>query len=253
VSLLWNEFPVPRATIILYPLDSSRVGFGWTTRGGGPSIAIGVGKDITAAALHDDWVAVHEMLHLGIPTLEDHGRWLSEGLATYYEPLLRARAGLLEPDKVWEILHEGFGRGARQCQTSQLTLRQDSDTMDQTRRYWRVYWSGAAIALLADVALRQRGSSLDHELARMRDCCLSRSRALGVDELLKSAELPAHQAEPAPPGLAATAAPHLDSPEFPDVSAAFQALGLSFDSRGRPRASEDPRAAALRTAMTGQP
>jgi hypothetical protein len=252
VSLLWDEFPVPEAHVILYPVDSGSVGFGWATRGGGPGIAIGVGKDATAAALRDDWVAVHEMLHLGTPTIEDDSRWLTEGLATYYEPLLRAQAGLLEPHQPWEILHEGFGRGARQGQSSDLTLLEESDAMDQTRRYWRVYWSGAAIALLTDVALRQRGSSLDQELARMRDCCLDSSRALTAEELLRSSALPAPHGE-ALPSLAAVAAPFLDSKEFPDLAAAYEALDLSFDSEGKLEPTADQRAGALRASMTARP
>ena len=36
---------------------------------------------------------------------------LAEGLATYYQNVLRARAGLLTPSEAWEQIDAGFARG----------------------------------------------------------------------------------------------------------------------------------------------
>jgi hypothetical protein len=43
--------------------------------------------------------------------------------------------------------------------------------MHENHAYQRVYWGGAAIALLLDVALREAGSSLDAAMRHLDTCC----------------------------------------------------------------------------------
>ena len=42
-----------------------------------------VGRDTNAQAFRDDWILVHEMVHLAVPRLARAHNWLHEGLATY--------------------------------------------------------------------------------------------------------------------------------------------------------------------------
>ena len=62
---------------------------------------------------------------------------------------LMARGGFYSERRAWQKLHEGFGRGRRASPDA-------SPNQASGRRsgLMKVYWSGAAVALLADVALR---------------------------------------------------------------------------------------------------
>ena len=54
---------------------------------------------------------MHEFLHLGSPLMRDEGPWLNEGIATFYEPVLRARAGWKTEDEVWREWISQMPRG----------------------------------------------------------------------------------------------------------------------------------------------
>ncbi len=131
-------------------------GFGLSSRGGGRSLLFVVGRDADADALVGEWIAVHEMVHLVLPVTRDEDAWLGEGIATYYQEVLRARAGMISAEQAWENLRRGFDAGVRAA---------GGRTLEEVARgrgdYTRLYWSGAALALRMDAALRRRGSSLD--------------------------------------------------------------------------------------------
>lgn len=146
VAALFGRFPVPRVVVYAVPVaDAEEVLFGKVLSLGGPSITVLVGEGTDAAAAKDDWVLTHEMVHLGFPTFLGEGRWLGEGVATYYEPLLRARAGVRDRAGTWR----GFARSMPRARAggAELALEKRSD-IDS------VYWGGALFALLADVRLR---------------------------------------------------------------------------------------------------
>ncbi len=252
VATLYEGFPVPSAQILLVPTAGGKVVFGNTAQGGGDGVALVVGVDVDEAGLGDDWVAVHELLHLGMPMVDDDSRWLSEGLATYYEPLLRARAGIITPRQAWEQLHDGFTRG--RTQVSERSLRQESREMGETHHYWRVYWSGAAIALIADVALRRHGPpapSLDQQVRAMRRCCLDQEAVWSAEALLGRAAEAAGSSDT--PSLATIASRYVDSAAFPTLADTYDALGLTFDERGRlTGAANTPTAIAMRAAIMGR-
>jgi hypothetical protein len=67
-------------------------------------------------------------------------------------------------ESAWAELVSGFSRG--EGNGNGLTLAEESARMRQTHSYLHVYWSGAMFMLEADVALRERGSSLDQAIAR---------------------------------------------------------------------------------------
>ncbi|HWN66105.1 MAG TPA: hypothetical protein VNM90_00630, partial [Haliangium sp.] len=259
------------AQILVLPTPGRRVAHGNAAQGGGPSIALMVGTEITPEKMRDDWVAVHELLHLGMPTVEDGARWLSEGMATYYEPLLRARAGWITAEQAWEILHDGFQRGS--ARGSGRTLSEESRDMGETHEYWRVYWAGAAIAMIADVTLRQHAGAptLDEQMRAIRDCCLRDTRTWSAEALLAAVAAPVAAPDAAPdtssdeasdkvsgqaPGgvrdLASVAGRYASEVAFPDVAATYAALGLRFDAKGHLLGTSEelaPGARALRAAL----
>src|SRR5436190_4757762 len=103
-----GRFPVPGALVLLVPVDR---GFGKTLGGGGATTLLGIPSDATLEDLRESWVLVHELIHTALPSLAAQHHWLEEGLATYLEPVARARAGALGPEKVWGDLVEGLPKG----------------------------------------------------------------------------------------------------------------------------------------------
>lgn len=222
VADLYDGFPQPYTQVFILPSAGSDVVFGRVTRGGGATVNLLTGRRARPEDLARDWIAVHEMIHLGFPILKREAAWLYEGIATYYGPVLRARAGLLSESQAWARLDNGFNRG-RRIHTGR-SLRDESANMHRSGTYWRVYWSGAAVAFLADVALRSQGQgrSLDDEIQALRRCCLQRrsGKQWEAEELLE--ELGPDSA------LRALTAQHLDSDVFPPPEPAYEHLGLDL-------------------------
>lgn len=171
----YGQLPLRDAQVLILPLPGQRDAAPWgeVTRGGGSAVHLFVGAEATPGALGEDWTATHEFSHLLHPYLGADGRWLGEGLASYYQNVLRARTGALSAEVAWERIEAGFDRGAKEGRSPGLTLTQASRRMGSLRSYMRVYWSGAAYWLDADLALRARGSSLDAVLQRYAECCLA--------------------------------------------------------------------------------
>ena len=89
----------------------------------------------------------HEMVHLAFPSVAEAHHWIEEGSATYVEPVARARAGDLTPEKVWGDLVDGLPQG----------LPGPADRgLDFTPTWGRTYWGGALFCLLADIEIRKR-------------------------------------------------------------------------------------------------
>lgn len=150
-----GPFPRDRVHFVITPTDipEDDVVFGMLRRGGGASILLVPSANATDLGLDTDWVAVHELSHLWLPKFYPQDRWLSEGIATYLQEVLRARCGMQDAATAWRRLLEGFDRGRRSGTGRRLT--DESRDMDRTGAYHRVYWAGAAFALEADVWLRE--------------------------------------------------------------------------------------------------
>lgn len=166
-----GRFPLRDAYVRVQQIDShnsSPVPWGQTRRGDQAGVLLYVRRDADYQALRDDWTAVHELSHLHHPYLGDSGRWLAEGLASYYQNVFRARAGMLGANEAWKRLDAGFRRGEAAAAGSRL------DAMGRRRDgVMRVYWAGAAFWLEADLALRRKpGDSLDAVLDQYARCCL---------------------------------------------------------------------------------
>jgi hypothetical protein len=97
------------------------------------------------------------MVHLAFPSMDGH-EWIEEGLATYVEPLARARANLAPSEDIWKWLVWGLPRGLAGLQGQGL---------DKARSWDSTYWGGALFCFLADVEIRQKSDnkkSLDDAL-----------------------------------------------------------------------------------------
>jgi hypothetical protein len=151
VRTVRSTFPHPRATVLVFPIPGSSDSgvFGMVMWSSPPSILLLVGQDTTKAALVDDWVALHEMLHLIHPAIVPRTPWISEGLATYFTEVAQSRSGRQTPEQTWRALARGFRRSRDDG---------DGDTlgeMIEENRPPGSYWAGAWLALRLDVELRR--------------------------------------------------------------------------------------------------
>jgi hypothetical protein len=174
--LAYGRLPLPHTQIVVVPLPGQTRAAPWgeVTRGGASAVHLFVGADAKPDALVEDWTATHEFSHLLQPYLGGSGRWLAEGLASYYQNVLRARAGVLGADDAWERIDAGFDRGRADRRSAGERLIDASRGIGRSHSYMRIYWSGAAYWLEADLELRERGSSLDAVLDAYAQCCLAR-------------------------------------------------------------------------------
>jgi predicted metalloprotease with PDZ domain len=158
IAVYYGRFPVDQTLVIVIAGKAGSPTRGETLGNGGPAVLIRVGRRVTAANIRDDWVITHELLHVTLPTLSREHVWLSEGIPSYVEPLARARAGLLSPEKLWGDLVEGLPLGLPE---------QGDQGLENTHTWGRTYWGGALFCLLADVSIRERTAnrrSLDDAL-----------------------------------------------------------------------------------------
>jgi hypothetical protein len=144
-SNYWRGFTADRLMLGIVPMDMSRsVGFGRTVSGGGATIMLEVGQQVDKRRLYDQWTLVHELIHTGMPYVENRGTWLMEGAATYVEPIIRARAGWKTEDEVWKEWIEDMPRGAAAFNAGLMNAAGQQN-----------YWGGAIFMLLADIGIRR--------------------------------------------------------------------------------------------------
>lgn len=179
----YGRLPLADVQVLVIPVGAQRdaVVFGQSTRGEGNGLTLFVDPSRDAPAFERDWIAVHELSHLFHPHLGARGAWLAEGLATYLQNVLRARAGLLTPAQAWAELADGFARGrAATPRGDAPPLEQASLDMENAHGYTRVYWSGTAYWLAVDLELRRASGGrigVDEALRRFDACCLAPPRA----------------------------------------------------------------------------
>jgi hypothetical protein len=180
---LLERFPI-EATVFVVPVPGAReVVFGRVLSLAGASVALLFGAETPASGLHDNWVVVHELFHLTCPSFVGEGRWLEEGLATYYEPILRARAGWMTPAALWTHFVREMPRGLRR--SGEPPDLEDRDDIDAT------YWGGALFALLADVRSRAATSnagSLDDGMRRVLAHEGNATRIARVADFIRTAD-----------------------------------------------------------------
>ena len=138
--------PVEHPLVLVVP-DTGTTINGKTLGGGGGSILLELGRSVTPEHASESWVLVHELIHLELPRVGPPHEWLGEGLATYVEPIARARAGKLSVEHVWsDWLTQG-----------KTGLPEKGDEgLERTHTWGRTYWGGAIFCLEADVEIRKR-------------------------------------------------------------------------------------------------
>ena len=188
LTLAYGRFPVPNPRVVVMHRGSSPWGgdspvpFGRVTRSGGETVELYVDTKRPLADLEYDWTATHEFSHLLLPRISWRQKWISEGFASYYQNVLMARAARYTKKEALEKLEAGLKRG----RASRPELSLNKAALEGVREArMKIYWGGAAIALLADVELRERSGnteSLDLVLDRFQRCCLpSQRRWSGTD------------------------------------------------------------------------
>jgi len=250
VRALDPSLPVPRVQVLLTPSyrGPEGVGFGLVSRGGGRSALFTVDPTAPASAFRGDWQAAHEFTHLLQPVFYDEDAWFGEGLATYYQEVLRARVGAITPTQCWEDLLRGLRAGL--AAGDRATLAEESASMQRTRRYVRVYWWGAAFALTLDVALRRAGTGSLDAAARALHAAAARTpeRAWRATEALRQMDEALGTTACSAMGREALA-----SRAYPDVMAPLRELGVRAGDGDAVSFDDGAPLAAVREAITRRP
>jgi hypothetical protein len=247
LTSLYGRIPVPDLQILVVPLERNAdpVPWGEVTRGGADAVHLYVDSTRPLSDLTNNWVLAHELGHLIHPYLTRSDAWFSEGVASYYQNVLRARAGLITPQLAWKKLNAGFERGAAQA-TRTDTLAEDTPAMLDKGRYMRVYWGGAAIALMADLDFRRRSQgriSLDWVFDRYARCCLPSKQRVTALALMIALDTIAEMDV-----LVPLYERYAMTSQFPDLTQSYQELGIA--KRGGTLAfSQAPDAGYLRAAI----
>lgn len=242
-----GRLPLKDLQVLVVPLPGagSPVPWGQVQRGGATALKLFVRSGASDAALMDDWTLAHELSHTFHPYLRDEGRWLSEGLASYYQNVLRARSGMLTAEQAWAKLDAGFGRGLANRSSAGQRL---SDAADSYRSTMRVYWSGAAYWLEAELALMQRGGpTLEEVLNRFARSHLPAARRWRPEEFVQTLD-----------SLAGTElftpmySRYANGKSFPTLTEVYRGFGLG-ERIGRLQLSDDRTERALRQRLMQMP
>lgn len=149
MSRFWHGLPAEDLLIAVLPRQGrGGVPFGRVMSGAGVSVALYVGAEADRPALYDDWVLIHEFIHVGYPFVR-RALWFTEGMATYLEPVIRARSGRQTETGLWnEFMRNMPARGEPFLRSPGLA--------NSGRR--AAYWGGAVFMMLVDVELRKNSN-----------------------------------------------------------------------------------------------
>lgn len=240
IRVYYGRFPAQHTHLTVERVQGSGVQWARAFAYSGAAVRIGVGHDTTAEQFESDWMLTHEFVHLALPQLADEHDWLQEGAATYVEPVARARAGQLSPERVWAEFTLEMPNG--------LPGPKDRG-LDFTASWARTYWGGALFCLVADVEIRKRsdnrfglqdalrailqdGGTLDRRW-QIRDALRSGDRATGVAVLSELYEQ------------------WRATPVRVDLEALWRDLGVERNGR-RASLNDSAPLAAIRRAITAQ-
>lgn len=240
-----GRFPLRMAQVVVREIDSrdsSPVPWGQTSRDDEVSVLLYVRRGATQEQLRADWTAVHEFSHLAHPYLGERGRWLAEGLASYQQNVLRARAGLLKPEEAWQRLDAGFRRGEAVAGGPTLDAmgRQRGGTM-------RVYWAGAVYWLEMDLTLRRdHGTTLQDVLDRYAQCCLDGTAHVAPEDFVAALDRAVEVDL-----FARRYRDYAQMRDFPPLADSYRALGIEREGAGL-TFSDSSAERSLREAMTSR-
>ena len=186
VTSVYGYFPQAHPQVLAIPIGSrdEAVVKANVLRGGGMAGIFYIDETRPLEEFAGDWTTTHEFSHMLIPYVSSRDRWLSEGLASYYQNVLRARDGRLTEIQAWQKLYDGFERGRKGTRGGSLK----QATRSGRGSIMRVYWSGAALLLMADMRLRDTSNglqSLDTALKSLSACCMANGKTWRAREMFQ--------------------------------------------------------------------
>jgi hypothetical protein len=238
----YGVFPVPRASVTVLPAPGkSSVVFGKVLPESEPGIALLLGQFATKRSLYSDWILVHELYHLGFPSFNGEGKWLDEGLATYYEPIIRVRAGLYTETELWDEFTKNMPQGLPAF---------TGDGLEKADDFRGIYWGGAIACLMADVEARKHrlDRGLEVGLRALREAGGNASEVWTLTEVLAAVDRGLGA-----PVLGPIARAHARQGSPFDLHELFAKLGVNRNAKGSVQLSDSAPLAAVRRAITAKP
>lgn len=159
-------------SVVKHHNNNQPVPWGQIVRGRPNTVKLHISSEASLTELSEDWTLYHEISHLYLPYLNYSSFWLGEGFASYMQYIVMYQSGWLDRPQFLTKIKAGFDRGRRKTLTTPGKLKDVAANMWQLKAYRRVYWSGAAYFLEADIALQKKGLSLSHVMTKYADCCL---------------------------------------------------------------------------------
>lgn len=214
--------PATRTLVVLAPIPGLYgVLFGKMLPASGPGVVVILGEHVTPPELHADWILVHELFHAGTPSFVDEGKWYDEGLATYYEPLIRARLGWYREADLWREFLRNMPRGVEAMERRGL---------EHPVEFSDTYWGGGLFCLLADVEARRASNGAVGLEDGLRAVLRRGGAASQVWPLARAFEVA--DGALARPVLAPLAGAHADHGAPVDLAGLWRNLGVSLDPQG---------------------
>ena len=242
VTAYYGSFPARHLELDLRWRAGGGIGPGSARAANGVvRIDIALGRTTAPRELEDDWVLTHEMIHMALPDLPEAHHWLEEGIATYVEPVARARAGLVTPGVVFGEWVSEMPKGMPE---------KGDRGLDHTSTWGRTYWGGALFCLLADVAIREASGNrfgLEHALRAIHEKEGGLESSAELEALLATGDL----------SVGGTVLRDLyarfgSGPEKPDLRGLWRRLGLA-PAAGGVRVDDEAPLAAVRRAIVAAP
>jgi len=231
-----GDYPVKQTQVIVIEKTKQKHGpvpWGDFSRGNGFGIRFVIVPSYEIKEFYADWTATHEFSHQLLPKLNYDDIWLSEGLSSYLQYVLMGQAGTLEIDKAWYRIYKGLKRGEKGTENvGEEKLKFAADRRrsgGRAGRTMRIYWSGAAYFLNADLQLRKQSNGkvgLNDILLKLNQCCVPAEKIWTGAELAKKLDELA-QSNIFLPSYWKMA----NSAEFPDYKSTFSELGISLPNK----------------------
>ena len=237
----YGRFPVASARLRIRQSPGGGVHGGREFSAASPFINIVMGRDATRAELDDDWVLVHEMIHLAFPEIAERHAWLAEGLAVYVEGVARTQAGNETPQEFWAGLVHDMPQGQP---------RSGDEGLDRTHSWGRTYWGGAIFCLEADMTIREKTGNRKGLQDGLR--AILQATGGNTDEWPVERALGIADSATGTTVLMDLYRAHSDSPAPFDLDRIWRELGISID--GQQLVFDDKaRLAGVRRAITQRP
>lgn len=221
VARYFGRFPVDEAYVAVTGREGKGVKNGIALGGGVAVVNIKLGLESDVRDLADDWVLVHELIHLAFPKVKTPHHWAEEGLAVYVESVSRVQAGDLDAATLWQQFVDGMPNGLPGVGDRGL---------DHTPTWGRTYWGGALFYLLADIEIIRRTGgemTLRDGLRAIIGNGYSIQNSLELAHIYTTADKGTGV-----PVLMETYERHADRPEDVDLEMLWQSLGIERTPSG---------------------